>query len=47
MHSETYSEPSETSKMELFGKIVDCYLTVDYFCKTVHIICFTGVMNMP
>ena len=26
--SETYSEPSETSKMELFGKIVDYISTV-------------------
>ena len=41
--SETYSEPSETSKMKLFAKNSWLYLTVDYFWKTLHITCFTGL----
>ena len=40
--SETYSEPSETSKMELSAKIVDCIQTLAIFAK--HFTkCFTGL----
>ena len=40
--SETYSEPSETSKMELSAKIVDCIQPLAIFAK--HFIkCFAGL----
>ena len=40
--SETYSEPTETSKMELSAKIVDCIQTLAVFAK--HFTkCFTGL----
>ena len=32
-YSETYSEPSETSKMELSAKIVDCIQLLTFFVK--------------
>ena len=38
-----YSEPSETSKVKLFIKNIWLYLSVDYFCKTLHIIFSTGL----
>ena len=40
--SEIYLEPSETSKMELSAKIVDCIQTLAIFSK--HFTkCFTGL----
>ena len=35
-----YSEPSETSKGSFAKRL---YLTIDYFCRTLQIICFTGL----
>ena len=41
MHVDTnYSEPSETSEMELFAKIVDCVQPLTIFAK--HLILFVS-----
>ena len=40
---EGYSEPCQTSKMEHFGKIVNGFWAVNYFPKTLHLICLTGL----
>ena len=38
---ETYSDPSQTSKMALFAKIVNG-LAVHYFREKLHLRCLTG-----
>ena len=40
--AEAYSEPCQTSKIELFAKIVDGFLAINYFFKTHHLRCLTG-----
>ena len=42
-YSETYSEPSETSKMVLFAKVVDCLQPLTIFVEH-FILCFTGLL---
>ena len=45
--SEAYSELCQTSKMVTFAKIVKQLTAVDYYCKTLHIRCFTGFWICP
>ena len=40
---EAYSEPCQTSRMEGFAKIVNSFLALNYFRKTLHLICLTGL----
>ena len=40
MTSEAHTEPSQTSKMELFTKTVNGF--VNSFCKKLHLRCLTG-----
>ena len=44
--SETYSEPSEISMIELSSKIVDCIQPITIFANTSYYV-FHRVMNMP
>ena len=39
---EVYSEPSQTSKMDRFAKIVNRFQPLSIFCKTLHRRCLTG-----
>ena len=40
--AEVYSEPTRTSKMELLAKNSWKPLPVNYFCKNLHLRCFTA-----
>ena len=42
VNSETYLEPCQTSKMELFAKIINGFLVVDCIRKTPHLRCLAG-----
>ena len=39
---EVYSEPSQPSKMELFGKIVNGFQSLTIFTKKLDLRCLTG-----
>ena len=38
-NSEAYSEPCQTSKMEVFEKIMNGLFVFGYFCKELHLRC--------
>ena len=40
--AETYSEPSQTCKMELFAKTIHDFLAVNFYCKKLDLRCLTG-----
>ena len=48
MTREMYSEPCQTSKMELFAKIVNDFITFNYFCKNLFLSkMFVWSLNTP
>ena len=47
IRTDAYSETCQTSKTENFARIVNWWILFTFFCKKIHLRCWTGVPNTP